>query len=91
MAMFDKKQVDTEPAQEQGAPNTGVQHQIVEEAAPVLQEVRDELSIFKTRVEHLRSLSPQATKTDVKNALIKVKRASMDVRDALKKVGQLKV
>jgi len=56
-----------------------------------LSEVEDEMDIFKKRVEHLRSLSSTATKTEAKAAMLRVKRASMDVRDALKKVSRLQV
>jgi len=47
-----------------------------------------EWGIFEMRYREAINLPEDATKTDVKRALSRVKRAAMDVRDALKKLGQ---
>lgn len=66
-------------------------HPVTTEINDVLNEVKREWEIFGTRMEALYSLTPESPKVEVKTAISKVKRASMDVRDALKKVGKISV
>jgi hypothetical protein len=64
-------------------------HPVTTEANDVLNEVKREWGILETRMEALYALTPESPKVEIKTALSKVKRASMDVRDALKKVGKI--
>lgn len=50
-----------------------------------------EWEIFESRYGAMLNLKENASKADVKRALARVKRASMDVRDALKELGRFSV
>jgi hypothetical protein len=50
-----------------------------------------EWGIFESRYGAVLNLKKDASKVEVKRAIARVKRASMDVRDALKDMGQFKV
>lgn len=64
-------------------------HPVTTGANDTLNEVKREWGIFETRMDSLYTLTPESPKVEIKTALSKVKRASMDVRDALKKVGKI--
>lgn len=50
-----------------------------------------EWDIFKTRFDAFMGLKEGASKTEVRRALIRLKRAAMDLRDVLKELGQFKI
>ena len=84
--MFDKK---NEKKEEKQILQTLEAHPITTAANDVLNELKREWDIFETRMKALYALTPESPKVEIKTALSKVKRASMDVRDALKKVGKI--
>jgi hypothetical protein len=91
--MFDKKKDAevTEDAQEKVLPAKGrhnLSRRFENETKTTLYR---EWEIFETRYGAVLNLKEDATKADVKRAIARVKRAAMDVRDALKELGQFKV
>lgn len=83
--VFDKKNPTGENEKPGGA------HPVTTEINDILNEVKREWEILGTRMEALYALTPGSPKVEIKTAVSKVKRASMDVRDALKKVGKISV
>lgn len=53
--------------------------------------VQQEWTIFETRLAAVCNLTEDASKVEVKRAISRVKRASMDVRDALKELGRFTI
>ncbi len=50
-----------------------------------------EWSIFESRYGAMLNLKEDASKADVRRTLARVKRAAMDVRDALKELGRFSI
>lgn len=92
--MFEKRKVEEPDAQEEEE----LERTTSENRHPVavkfeietMGALYPEWEIFETRYRAVLNLKEGASKVDVQRALSRVKRASMDVRDALKALGRFK-
>lgn len=97
MAMFDKKEKgdETKVMTDEQKEAAMAAKDFHETARRFEKETKDmlyrEWGIFETRYGAVLNLKEDASKADVKRAVARVKRAAMDVRDALKELGQFKV
>lgn len=73
------------------APSNG-RHDIAQRFEAETKDVlHQEWGIFESRYNAVLSLRNDAPKMEAKRAVIKVKRAAMDLRDTLKELGQFKI
>jgi hypothetical protein len=99
MAMFDKKEKGDETKVMSDDQKEEMLENKMKDLHPVAREFESatkdtlhrEWKIFESRYRAVLNLKEDAPKTEVKKAVARVKRASLDVRDALKELGQFKV